>query len=60
MTEAVGLDAHGPKRPLSAAARGYLLYFARELRLSLLSHRWLLGLVFAYWLAGIVIAYHAN
>ena len=59
MTEAVGLGASGP-RGLSAALRGYLTDLARELRLSLLSHRWLIGLVCAYWLAGIVVAYYAN
>jgi hypothetical protein len=59
MTEAVGFGALRPRR-LGAAARGYLVDFARELRLSLLGQRWLLGLVFAYWFAGIVIAYYAN
>jgi hypothetical protein len=59
MTDAAGLGASSP-RGLSAALRGYLTELARELRLSLLSHRWLLGLVFAYWLAGIAIAYYAN
>jgi hypothetical protein len=59
MTEAAGLRASSP-RALSAALRGYLTDLARELRLSLLSHRWLIGLVCAYWLAGIVVAYYAN
>lgn len=60
MTEAAaGLGASGP-RGLSAALRGYLTDLVRELRLSLLSHRWLIGLVLAYWLAGTGIAYYAN
>ena len=59
MTEAIELGASGPRR-LGAAARGYLVDLARELRLSLLGHRWLLGLVLAYWLVGIAIAYYAN
>src|SRR5688572_31371439 len=59
MTEAAGLRASSP-RGLSAALRGYLTDLATELRLSMLGHRWLLGLVFGYWLAGIVVAYYAN
>ena len=59
MTEAVELGASG-LRGLGAALRGYLSDLASEMRLSLLGHRWLIGLVFAYWLAGIVIAYYAN
>jgi len=59
MTEAAGLGASGP-RGLGVALRAYFAELARELRLSALGHRWLLGLVFAYWLAGVAIAYYAN
>jgi hypothetical protein len=59
MTEAAGLGASGP-RGLGVALRGYSAELARELRLSVLGHRWLLGLVLAYWVAGITIAYYAN